>query len=149
MPPIWTIQFIAPATCFPGETSISIPTGKTRIDLLSEGDEVLALENGSVIVAKITKIHKNESKTLIVCRTENGAYIKATPSHPFLMTDFSSKELVQCRIGDKLICEEGEQIIYSPIQSLSLEFNEQPVFNITVEPGHTYFANSIAVHNKP
>lgn len=48
-----------------------------------------------------------------------------------------------------LIFEQDDTLIHSPISSLALKYEEEDVYNLTVEPGNTYFANGIAVHNKP
>lgn len=149
MPPISTFVFVGPGVCFPSDTLISTPNGKTEISTLCIGDKVLSLKEGVVVIAEVVKVHKSRSNRIISCETQDGAKVRATPSHPFLTSDFNQKELCQFRLNEMLIFEQDDTLIHSPISSLALKYEEEDVYNLTVEPGNTYFANGIAVHNKP
>lgn len=131
--------------CFRAGTRIQQQHGKsTPIELLKEGDEVLAFdERGELHAAKVVKVHYHpEPQPILHVRFWRGETF-ITPNHWVLNQYGSFVEMGNLTTHDALV--DGMEHL-RPIIGAELVAHE-PVWNLTVEPHHTFIADGIRVHN--
>jgi hypothetical protein len=128
--------------CFPSGTLVATPDGPRPIEAISVGDRVLSRdEEGASIVARVTRTKERRANELVVIAFSDGV-LRATPNHPLRTPDgwVAAGELAP---GQPLVTEEGQRV---PI-SLEIVAADEPVYDLTVEPSHSYFAAGVWVHN--
>ena len=148
--------------CFLPGTSITLFDGSTiNIEdiiggesLLTYNTEKLAFEEGFVTNI-FTPIHNDIIKLVIGNNT-----IDCTSTHPFWSVNkkewvsLNPKETMlnmninveYLEIGDILLNEKNEEVILDNI--IQIDTEDIVTYDISVEPNHTYYANTILVHNK-
>ena len=132
--------------CFAAGTMISMADGSSeRIEKISPGDMVISYDEstGGLVKGKVTKVLQHPAGFVSYYLIVNGN-LKLTANHPV----FTSRGLVYAgnlRVGDSLINQEGS---LTPVKSIEQVDESIPLYNLEVEPYHTYFTNGVAVHNK-
>lgn len=131
--------------CFRAGTQVQLEGGKTiAIEQLKEGDEVLAFdEQGQIHLAKVTKLHYHADPQLILRVKFWRGEVFITPNHWVLNQYGNFVEMGNLTTHDALMDGMGH---LRPIIGAELVGHE-PVWNLTVEPHHTFIANGIRVHN--
>lgn len=127
--------------CFASDTKVFMADGEEkRIDAIQKGDYVRTIEGNQLVSAKVLSAEKKEVDGYLII---NG-HLKITPNHKI----FVNKTWTQAgniQIGDSLTDPSGKQIVVSSIEWQKGKFT---VYNLEVEKFHTFFANSIFVHNQ-
>ena len=144
----WELVAVTPdngscGTCFLAGTPILMADGSTKdIETIKVGDTVIAFDqesgkNKSDEVVE-TFIHEEDSYLLINNR------IKATSNHPVFHKG-RWVDIGLLNIGDELTKVDG-----SKEKITSIEKIKEPVmvYNLEVNPYHTYYADNILAHNK-
>jgi len=136
--------------CFPPGTQISTPTGDRNIEDICEGDLVYAFAiDGSISEGVVTKTfahHENDNDNSVIIITHANGFIAVTGNH-WILTDnnrfIEAQDLIP---GDILVDEAGVHNIITGVE----QYEDVPeyVYNLTVEPHHTFIADGIRVHNK-
>lgn len=80
---LWPFKMLVVDECFTGETLVTTPVGKVRIDSLTPGDKVLTTAG----IRKVRKISSHGSSNVVQVQLPNGETINATPHHPFFTTE--------------------------------------------------------------
>ena len=155
--------------CFVAGTKIEMSDGTTiPIEYVKVGDKVRAFNE------KTQKFEEGEVTELFIHDDSEGyivlnGKVKATPEHPFLAVkrdpfsrvaisnnfSFTTEdvkpsdghwyELGELAVGDIIFDREGNPTL---IKSLKEVKEKGTVYNIEVEPQHTYIAEKLLVHNK-
>jgi predicted phage tail protein len=121
------------------ENGITIP-----IEQITVGDKVLAFDDlGNIFNATVVKTHYHETPQPILHVKFWRGELFATPNHWVLNQFNSFVELGTLTEDDALQDGMGH---LRPILSSEVIAHE-PVYNLTVEPYHTFIANEICVHN--
>lgn len=131
--------------CFRKGTLVQLEHGKTApIESLKVGDEVLAFdEQGLVHLSKVTAVHHHKDpQPLLRVKYWNGE-VTLTPNHWVLNEYNAFTEVGRLSIHDCLVDGMGH---LRPIVAAEYVGHEE-VWNLTVEPHHTFIANGIRVHN--
>ena len=130
--------------CFRAGTQIQLEGGRTvAIETLKVGDEVLAFdERGNVHRAKVTKTHYHEPQPLMRVKFWRGE-VCLTPNHWVLNQYNSFVEIGTMTTHDALVDGMGH---LRPITGVE-RIPDEPVYNLTVEPHHTFIADGVCVHN--
>ena len=148
--------------CFLPGTSITLFDGSSiNIEdiiggesLLTYNTEKLTFEEG-LVTNIFTPIHNDIIKLIIGNNT-----IDCTSTHPFWSVNknewvsWNPKQTIlnmninieQLEIGDILLNEKNEEVILDNI--IEMDTEDIVTYDISVEPNHTYYANTILVHNK-
>lgn len=131
--------------CFRAGTQVQLEGGKTiAIEQLKEGDEILAFdESGEIHLAKVTKLHYHADPQPILRVKFWRGEVFITPNHWVLNQYGNFVEMGYLTTHDALMDGMGH---LRPIIDAELVGHE-PVWNLTVEPHHTFIANGIRVHN--
>lgn len=131
--------------CFRAGTQVQLDGGKTvAIEHLKEGDEILAFdEDGKIHLAKVTKVHYHADPQPILKVKFWRGEVFITPNHWVLNQYGSFVEMGNLTTHDALMDGMGH---LRPIIDAEL-VGYEPVWNLTVEPHHTFIANGIRVHN--
>ena len=133
--------------CFLSGTPILMADGtKKSIEKIKIGDRVLAFdeESGDLKedVVKEFFVHTTHDYLLI------NNYLRVTKNHPV----FSNGEWVEIgilKVGDTLTGSQGKPIKISSIREINHPDIDIPIYNLEVNPYHTYIAGGIIAHNKP
>jgi len=129
--------------CFKAGTRVSTPNGAVAIETLVPGDAVWAFdEGGNVRPAVVRELHVHENNDLLHVQFWGGE-IFVTPHHWVLNQYNAFVEMGTLKLEDALVDMRGH---LRPITGISAYGNET-VYNLTVEPYHTYVADGIRVHN--
>jgi predicted lipid-binding transport protein (Tim44 family) len=130
--------------CFPAGTLIETAAGPIAIEKIKPGDTVLAYSEEGIVQARVRETFARKDR-LHVIRTPKGR-ITATPEHPFLTRD-GFTEVRALKAGTEIgFLEEGRRV-WTKIKSIK-PGGVAPVFNLEVDPPHTYIAAGFVVHNK-
>lgn len=131
--------------CFRKGTLVLQENGKTTtIEDLKIGDSVLAFDDkNNIYLAKVIKTHYHEVPQPILHVKYWGGELFATPNHWVVNQLGTFAELGTLTTEDALQDGLGH---LRPIISKEVVAYE-PVYNLTVEPHHTFIANNIRVHN--
>ncbi len=145
------------SSCFPAGTFIRTLHGTKRIELVKQGDTLLAYDRfGHIVPAVVSKSIIHEGNTYTdslyflyskgVCLFPNGV----TGNHALYdITTNEHKKVSEFKIGDILTGLDDTQY---PLTVIDINSNPTiPVYNILVNPAHTFFAGTkdtwIRVHN--
>lgn len=131
--------------CFRAGSQVQLEGGKTiAIEKLKVGDEVLSFdERGNICKSKVTKVHYHDDPQPILHVKFWRGEIFATPNHWVLNQYDAFAELGRLSTEDALVDGMGH---LRPIISAEIVGHE-PVYNLTVEPNHTFICNNVRVHN--
>jgi len=137
--------------CFIRGTAILMYNGRVKpIELLRKGDQVMSFNSENILTkGTVTETMNHRVTDTLYITTENG-YVVTTPEHPFRVID-GYKKAQDLRIGNVLFMyDEKKGMTTVVILDIEAHYGEPvDVYNLTIEDDHTYFANGIAVHNKP
>lgn len=131
--------------CFKAGTLIQLQHGKaTPIENLKVGDEVLSFdESGNIHVSTVTETHFHKSPEPLLRVNFWKGSVCITPNHWVLNQYGAFAEMGRMTTHDALVDGMGH---LRPI--LSAEAIEaESVYNLTVEPNHTFIADGVRVHN--
>ena len=131
--------------CFRKGTPVQLQHGKTiPIEQLKVGDEILSFdEKGDIHLAKVTKVHYHaDPQPILRVKYWNGV-VELTPNHWVLNQYGAFSEAGRMTIHDCFVDGMG---LLRPIIDAEL-IGHEPVYNLTVEPHHTFIAGGIRVHN--
>jgi beta propeller repeat protein len=131
------------STCFLGGTPILMANHKQKpIEAVKVGDKVLAFDE------KTKKLKKDRVKEVFHHVADEylvvNGYLKVTKDHP-VYSNGKWIEIGKLKIGDNLFNQNGKAEL---IKSIEIIKEKADVYNIEVNPYHTYIAGGIVVHNK-
>lgn len=129
--------------CFLAGTAVATPSGNIPIEELNAGDEIWAFdEQGHIKKAEVKERHFHEEDTVYHVEFWGGEFY-ITANHWVLNDKNAFVEMGVLGVEDTLVDLRGH---LRPIKTIT-EYGKHPVYNLTVEPCHTYIANGIRVHN--
>jgi predicted phage tail protein len=131
--------------CFRKGTPVQLEHGRTiAIEKLKVGDEVLAFdEQGSIHKAKVTQVHHHTDPQPLLRVKYWGGELCVTPNHWVLNEYNAFTEVGRLSIHDCMVDGMGH---LRPLIDAEYIGHEE-VYNLTVEPHHTFIAGGIRVHN--
>lgn len=138
--------------CFPEGTLVRTPTGYKRIENILIGEPVIAydrfgeLEEGRVVQKPIHKAETYSDEIYYIYSGESSLFPQGiTGNHAVYDPSTNEhKEIKDFTVGDKLVNLEGKEV---EITFIKHGREEVTVYNLIVEPQHTYIAAGIRVHN--
>ena len=145
--------------CFPEGTKVATPMGPRPIEMIGDGDLVLAFDkSGAIRTTRVNSVIVHEkgyvatlpadyqrSVGIVELTFWSGKTLRATRNHPVLMLEDSVwRKVGFLKVGDLLVNENGDGEM---IQTISETLPEETVYNLDLEEYHTYFADGIRVHN--
>ncbi len=112
------------------------------IEKLKVGDVVMAYDEktNSLVSDKITQTFVHDGEEYLVINR----HLRVTPNHPVLSRN-QWVEAGTLKAGDTLTNAQG---ISEKIRDIKLVKGKAKIYNIEVNPVHTYVANGYIVHNK-
>lgn len=140
--------------CFDSHTKIKMVDGSSkRICTVECGDEVMCFDSKTERIVRgiVTKTYRRSVDGVLRVRFSNGQTVFVTSRHRFFQSAFfpnSFKAIGDYKTGENVrhLNESGELGVLQ-IASIEKVTKQTEVYNFTVEPFHTYFANEIAVSN--
>ena len=135
--------------CFLPETPILRADGTTvAIRNVHAGDELLAFAaDGRIVRARVRNVITHEVDEYLEVVTER-TFLRVTVEHPFYVGDGTFKTLEALNIGDSVYAYEGQGLSAQKILSITRVRARTRVYNLQTDEPNTFFANSVAVHNK-
>lgn len=130
--------------CFAAGTLIETASGPVRIEKVRPGDTVIAYSEEGLVQARVREFYEKKDR-LHVIRTGKGRVI-ATPEHPFLTRDGFTEVRGLKKGTEVAFLEEGRRV-WTRIKSIK-PGGVAPVYNLEVDPPHTFIADGFVVHNK-
>ena len=131
--------------CFRAGSLVQLPDGKTKpIELLAPGEKIMCFDaSGELHEGYVEKLHVHEKpEPLIRVKFWRGE-ICITPNHWVLNQYNSFVEVSTMTTDDAFVDGMGH---LRPIIDAEFLGNE-PVYNLTVLPHHTFIVNDVRVHN--
>ncbi len=153
--------------CFSGGTHIATPSGERNIEDIQTGDFVYSYDpaRGGVALGRVVKTFVHPDSETGTVKTQGGAVLRTTANHPFfklgadygegadrLMSTPFELDITRADMlsqSDTLLTLDRGGVFPQAVASAFLSIGSQEtVYNFTVEPYHTYFAEGVLVHNK-
>jgi hypothetical protein len=129
--------------CFLGGTLILMADNSTKpIEQVKEGDEVIEFDEKTFTFhgGKVTKLFSHQADRYMMFNNT----LRITDNHPVFLKG-KWVEAGTLKKGDLLLGENKKPIA---VESIKLGKASVDVFNLEVEPYHSYIAGGIVVHNK-
>ena len=130
-------------TCFVSGTPILMADGSTRpIENVKVGDKILAFDEKTKTLKEdsVKLFFQHDGQEYLVVNDS----LKVTPNHP-VYSEGKWVEIGKLPIGSKLLNSQGQA---EEITSIRLVREPVKVYNLEVNPYHTYIAGGVVVHNK-
>ena len=129
--------------CFTAETQILLPDGSTRsIKDIRKGDVILTLKsenNPSRETAVVQGLSTHDVPGYMIINGE----LELTPEH-VVFVNGEWLEAAYLKSGDVMKNEQGNPV---PVRTIDYVVQPTTVYNIIVDPYHTYIADGYYVHN--
>jgi hypothetical protein len=135
------------APCFVAGTPVATPGGARAIEELREGDAIVSWVSGRSIVARVVRTKRRLARTLTV-ELADGRRLRASGNQP--LYDFTKRAWIEAERlepGDLLASFDGAALSPIAIARVVPDDGEVEVFDLTVEPSHSYFAGGVWAHN--
>ncbi len=130
--------------CFAPGTMITMADGsKKAIEKVKVGDKVATLANplnADVVTGTVGAVFEHTANKMI---SVNNGLLKATPEH-MIYASGTFKTAGEIAVGDVLLGLNGKKTV---VTSVKVVFEKISVYNLRVDPYHTFIANGIYVHN--
>jgi len=130
--------------CLLAGTPILMSDGSTKpIEAIKAGDMVMAFDEktGSLREDRVSEFFEHPADNYLIINDT----FKVTPNHP-VYSQGQWVEIGNLKVGDSLVNSEGKSVIVNSIKKVT---GEVIVYNLEVNPYHTYIAGGFVVHNKP
>jgi predicted lipid-binding transport protein (Tim44 family)/uncharacterized membrane protein YgcG len=135
--------------CFLPDTPILRADGtEILIHDVHVGDELLAFTTeGEVVHTTVRNIVTHDVDEYLEVVTEH-TFLRVTVEHPFYVGEGTFKTLEALNVGNTVYAYDGHGLTAQKIVSITHVRAQTRVYNLQTDAPNTYFANSIAVHNK-
>jgi hypothetical protein len=139
-----------PVTCFLADTKIlTSDSREINIQDIKKGDDILAFtSDGSIVTTKIRDVLVSKASEYYEITTDQ-ATVKVTAEHPFCTSAGVFKPVKELAVGDTILVLKDTILVEELVRQKRLIKEEVIVYNLRTDYPHTFFANKIAVHNKP
>jgi len=125
--------------CFLPGTLIKSATGAKKIEDIRVGDKITSFENDKITESKVAQIF--ERKRDYYFSLIAGDYsVKASAEHPFYIGDNQYKKIEELKKGDTVYVLKDRKLFQKTVTSNTKIVESTPVYNMTVDNTHTYFA---------
>jgi len=112
------------------------------------GDKLLAFTpDGEVVRTNVRNILTHEVDEYLEVVTER-TLLRVTVEHPFYVGEGTFKTLEALNVGDSVYAYDGHGLSAQKIISITHIRGRTRVYNLQTDTPNTFFANSVAVHNK-
>ena len=130
--------------CFAAGTEVLMANNKLKaIELIKEGEKIMTLPDpfsSELVTGEVTEVWEHQVGEYLLIN--NG--LKVTPEHQ-MYSNYRFVDAGLLKIGDWLLNSRGEKTY---INSIEIKFEAITVYNLRVEPQHTFFAGGFYVHNQ-
>ncbi len=135
--------------CFLAGTPILLADGGSKpVQTAQAGDRILAFTaNGLIVASVVRQVVRHEVDEYFALTTASGE-LRVTGEHPFFVGHGLFRNVESLRIGDIVFALENSELRPAPILSIRLVRGRAFVYNLMTDEPFTYFAGTIAVHNK-
>ena len=130
--------------CFAAGTIILMADGTSKpIEKVAAGDKVMTfadpidLEKASGVVSEV---YQHIVSEYLIINNE----LQVTPEH-LVYSNHRFQEAGRLKVGDWLLNSTGKKII---VENIRIRHEIIPVYNLRIDPQHTYFAGGFYVHNE-
>lgn len=138
-------------SCFVAGTLIDTPFGPKPIEKLVPGEIVLSMSSGGRIEEKVvTEFFRHIGNAYRKITLDSGVEIKVTEEHPIYVSNYADYvKAGELQVGQLVLYSDAKgELRNQTIQSIEDVKTVEPVYNISVDENHNYFAQGILVHNK-
>ena len=145
--------------CFPAGTQVLTPDGARPIEALKVGDRVVSWPAESVtgrdlktardVVARVARVKERFADEVLTIALGEGRTLRATPNHPIYSATRGGFVVAGELTVDEKVVVRGEDGAPAELAVTKVDKEAGPiaVYDITVDPTHTYFAEGVWVHN--
>jgi Hint domain len=132
------------ARCLVEGTEVDTPDGPRRVEALRVGDALLTLDAGGRLTpTSVVAIRRGTALAWVRLSLGDGLTLDVTPTHP-LAAGAEWRSAGRLRAGDNVRTVHGP----SAVTATASRFGVATVYDLSVEPGETFLAEGILVHNK-
>lgn len=127
----------------PAGTPVLTIDGSVPVEEVRPGDRVLAYSNERLLQVEVKSIEKKRTRLLLV-KTSRGS-LRAAPEHPVL-TRFDFTEMRDLKKGDDVAVFDDGRRVWARVRLVKTA-GVAEVYNLSVDPPHTFIAGGFVVHN--
>ncbi|WP_417744800.1 phage terminase large subunit [Rosistilla oblonga] len=129
--------------CHPAGTLIETSVGAVPIEEIFGSAKTYYAKTSSGAFRRITRATKRPASHTLYIRHCQGI-VPLTPEHPIWIEGAGFTEAVNAQYGDRLQMLNGES---SSVMNVYHDHSEQPVYGLSVDIDHDYYADGVLVHN--
>jgi predicted lipid-binding transport protein (Tim44 family) len=133
--------------CLEEGTRVATPLGEVPVEALRPGAPVWAVVGGRLQAAAVLAVTRVEPEEYVEL-SAGGAVLRVTPEHPMQIGAGLFRTAERLEAGATLFVREGERVSAARLQAVRRVRADRPAYNLLVQPGGTFLANGVAVHNK-
>lgn len=127
----------------PAGTPVLTINGPVPVEKVRPGDRVLAYSGEKLLQVEVKDVEKKRTRLLEV-KTSRGS-LRAAPEHPVL-TRFDFVEMRGLKKGDDVAVFEDGRRVWARVRAVKTA-GVAEVYNLAVDPPHTFIAGGFVVHN--
>lgn len=133
--------------CLARGTEVATPSGPRTVESIEVGDQVLSFGGSGIRLAEVVGRRIFESQEILELITARGS-LKLTPTHQVMVRKGEFLDAGRILPGRRILALEGGILRGYRVRSVRIHKGVGPVYDLVVWPGATFFAGSVAVHNK-
>lgn len=131
-------------SCIAEGTHVQTPQGVMPIEAIKVGSRIIAGDlAGKKLEATVTATFESRSRVILHLFLDNGTSLRCTPEHP-IATPRGFAKAGLLAVGDRVVVADGT----AGVKRIDRSESPTRVFDLSVEPGNTFFAAGVLVHNK-
>lgn len=130
--------------CFAAGTLVATPLGERAIETIVAGDLVTSWD-GTLVTARVTHTKRRRAELLVI-RFADGQALRVTDNHPLAVRG-GWRQAGELIAGDRVFATSGSELVEWVVAKSEHEPGFVEVYDLTVEPTHSYFAGGILAHN--
>ncbi len=130
--------------CFVAGTKVLMADGSLKaIETIKKGEKVKTFADPlsrELVVGEVSEVWEHKAGEYLLINSK----LKVTPEHQ-VFSNYRFIDAGMLKVGDWLLNYKGEKII---IESIKVIFEDVLVYNLRVDPQHSFFAGGFYVHNQ-
>lgn len=138
--------------CFEATTPVTLADGtRRRIAEVAIGDIVLSYDEAAnrLVHAAVTGVHEGAPDLMLTVSLDDDARIEVTSMHKLYAAE-GWRAAGDLHVGDTLwsATPDGSALMQRRVTAIARALPRGPVYDLSIEGVHTYFAGGVLAHNK-
>jgi predicted lipid-binding transport protein (Tim44 family) len=133
--------------CLEEGTRVATPLGERAVEALRPGAPVWTVVGGRLQPARVMAVTRVEPEEYLELAA-GGAVLRVTPEHPLQVAAGVFRTAERLAAGEAIYLRQGDVVSAARLERVRRVKASRPAYNLLVQPGGTFLANGLLVHNK-